>query len=480
MGADQLAASSLFVRSNRGFSAPWATSVCMIAADFCALSLTYWLAVLSRYVFGGKFHLDEYLQFFPAIILFIAGFAIQDLYPGLLLHPAEELRRVFRCVTIVMLVIAASTFLRHNAATYSRAVFLILWAAGAPLVLLTRHYARATFSGRPWWGVAALLLGSGPAARRITRAKNIQRLGLRVAGALTDDPSQWPTDLPGLLGGIEAAPELARRGVAEYAIVSMPHLTSAELQQVIQEHCIGFRHVLLLPDFPGMCSLHISAREVGGEVALEMPQGLFHRDAALIKSALDVIGSGIILLALLPLFAVISIAIRARSRGPIFFGHSRFGRDGKIFNIWKFRTMVADADQVLHRHLEQHPEALEEWTRDHKLKDDPRVTRVGKWLRRYSLDELPQLWNVFMGEMSLVGPRPIVMAEIEKYGRAYGLYKRAVPGLTGLWQVSGRNNTTYNERIALDEYYIRNWSVWLDAYILARTVQTVVTGHGAY
>jgi lipopolysaccharide/colanic/teichoic acid biosynthesis glycosyltransferase len=123
---------------------------------------------------------------------------------------------------------------------------------------------------------------------------------------------------------------------------------------------------------------------------------------------------------------------------------------------------------------------MREWQRDHKLKNDPRITRVGRWLRRYSLDELPQLVNIFTGHMSLVGPRPIVHSEIARYSTSYDLYTRVTPGLTGLWQVSGRNNTTYTERVAFDEYYIRNWSIWMDVYILTRTFQAVFLADGAY
>jgi lipopolysaccharide/colanic/teichoic acid biosynthesis glycosyltransferase len=151
-----------------------------------------------------------------------------------------------------------------------------------------------------------------------------------------------------------------------------------------------------------------------------------------------------------------------------------------VFKAWKFRTMVQNADAVLKSHLAAHPALAEEWRLTQKLKNDPRVTPLGKLLRRSSLDELPQLMNVFAGEMSLVGPRPIVAAEVEKYGEHYTSYCRVKPGITGLWQVSGRNNTTYDERITFDQYYVLNWSVWLDLHILTRTVHTVLTGDGAY
>ncbi|WP_338064767.1 exopolysaccharide biosynthesis polyprenyl glycosylphosphotransferase [Thermus parvatiensis] len=185
-------------------------------------------------------------------------------------------------------------------------------------------------------------------------------------------------------------------------------------------------------------------------------------------------------LLLLPFLALIAILIKLDSPGPVLYGHTRIGQNGRRFKAWKFRSMVKDADKVLKEYLEKHPELREEWERDQKLRSDPRVTRIGRILRQTSLDELPQLWNVLRGEMSLVGPRPIVQDEVIKYGEKFALYIKVKPGMTGLWQVSGRNDTTYQERVNLDIYYIRNWSLWLDLYILARTVWVVLTRKGAY
>ena len=180
------------------------------------------------------------------------------------------------------------------------------------------------------------------------------------------------------------------------------------------------------------------------------------------------------------LFVAIATIVKLSSRGPILYQQTRYGRNGKVFGALKFRTMLPDAERALAVYLQAHPESQLEWARDQKLKNDPRVTRIGKWLRYLSLDELPQLLNVLTGDMSLVGPRPIVAAEIEKYGRGYDLYTRVRPGITGLWQVSGRNNTTYEQRVSLDEYYVHNWSVWLDLYLLIRTFKVVCTAEGAY
>jgi Undecaprenyl-phosphate galactose phosphotransferase WbaP len=179
-------------------------------------------------------------------------------------------------------------------------------------------------------------------------------------------------------------------------------------------------------------------------------------------------------------FLVIAILIKFDSPGPVFFRQIRIGQFGRKFTVYKFRTMAQDAERVLQEYLSRSPELQAEWLADHKLKQDPRVTRLGAFLRKSSLDELPQLWNIFIGDMSLVGPRPIVDAEIEKYGKCFELYIQVRPGLTGLWQVSGRNNTTYERRVELDEYFVRNRSVTLYFEILLRTVVVVLKEDGAY
>jgi Undecaprenyl-phosphate galactose phosphotransferase WbaP len=183
---------------------------------------------------------------------------------------------------------------------------------------------------------------------------------------------------------------------------------------------------------------------------------------------------------LLLLIALVAAAVRLSSPGPIFFSHRRIRRHGAFFSMWKFRTMCVNSTEVLEDYLAAHPEARAEWRQTHKLKDDPRVTPIGNLLRRYSLDELPQLWNVLTGSMSLVGPRPIVAAEVEKYGEYFADYCLVKPGITGLWQVSGRSRLSYPERVQLDHKYARNWSFWGDLKILAKTLFSVVNQDGAY
>jgi len=182
----------------------------------------------------------------------------------------------------------------------------------------------------------------------------------------------------------------------------------------------------------------------------------------------------------LPFGVLIALAIVLDSRGPVFFCHPRVGRGRRPFRLWKFRTMIVAGEGAFQEYLDRNPELAREWRLTHKLRSDPRITRVGRFLRKTSLDELPQLWNVLRGDMSMVGPRPIIREEITKYGPAFALYSQVSPGLTGLWQVSGRNDIPYHRRVELDSRYIRNWTPWLDGRILLQTLRVVLRGHGAY
>lgn len=182
----------------------------------------------------------------------------------------------------------------------------------------------------------------------------------------------------------------------------------------------------------------------------------------------------------LPILGILSLVVLMTTPGPVFYSHRRIGRNGAFFSMWKFRTMCENSAEVLEDYLGRHPQARAEWSRTHKLRYDPRVTSVGRFLRRYSLDELPQLWNVMAGKMTLVGPRPIVAAEVEKYGDGFRFYRRVKPGLTGLWQVSGRSQLTYPQRVQLDCDYVERWSMRRDFVILLRTFLSVVNQDGAY
>jgi Undecaprenyl-phosphate galactose phosphotransferase WbaP len=218
----------------------------------------------------------------------------------------------------------------------------------------------------------------------------------------------------------------------------------------------------------------------GEQAGLAAEAGPFlEKKKKLTKRVLDVVGVLLLGLTFAPLMIFIVVML-SRDGGPVLYRHKRIGRGGQPFECLKFRTMVPDAERVLREILEQDTELKAEWVRDHKLKEDPRVTSIGRMLRRTSLDELPQLWNVLRGEMSLVGPRPVVREELLRYGRDVGIYLAALPGITGLWQVTGRNDTDYQRRVQLDTYYVCNQNLLLDLYILVKTTGVVLGGTGAY
>jgi Undecaprenyl-phosphate galactose phosphotransferase WbaP len=454
----------------------------MVFGDLIALAIAGLTSVYVRLFFDGRFHPSLYLQLWPVLGLFILAYAIVGLYPAVAISPVDELRWISVTTTLNYLALGSITFLRREGEVYSRAIFLMAWVLSIILVLVGRALVRHLFAKRSWWGYPVMVLGAGKTGEMVIRTlKRQPGIGLKPVLVLDDDTEKHGQihGVP-VVGGVALAPSLARTRQIPYAIVAMPGVPRGRLLSLLERYGHSFAHLLIIPDLFGFSSLWVAARDLGGILGLEVRQQLLLPGPRLAKFLIDLIATIIGGIFILPLIGLIGLLIRLDSPGPVFYRQVRIGRRGRSFKAWKFRSMVQNADDVLNDYLEKHPELKESWEQDHKLKDDPRVTRIGRFLRRTSLDELPQLWNILRGEMSLVGPRPIVDEEIWRYGDKFSLYTKVTPGLTGLWQVSGRNNITYDERVNLDAYYVRNWSVWLDVYILLRTFWVVLFGEGAY
>jgi len=234
----------------------------------------------------------------------------------------------------------------------------------------------------------------------------------------------------------------------------------------------------ILTDFAFAADANGTSRKAGFRRSLSLPSTLFRY--RVVKRVLDILLVIVAIPVLLPALFIVGLLVKFTSPGPAFFSHRRICRDGAFFSMWKFRTMCVDSSDLLEQYLSKNPKARAEWAKSHKLRYDPRITSVGLFLRRFSLDELPQVWNVLRGQMSLVGPRPIVAAEVERYADSFEYYCRVKPGVTGLWQVSGRSELTYDERVALDRRYVTRWSLFTDLKILLRTFKSVVNRDGAY
>jgi Undecaprenyl-phosphate galactose phosphotransferase WbaP len=454
----------------------------LMTTDLLALAMASVASVYIRLVFNGQYEPLLYWQLWPILGLFLVAYGASGLYPGVCISPVDELRRICLSTTFTYLVLGAGVFLFREGETYSRGVFLLAWLLSMVAVWLGRQMARHHCARYHWWGYPALILGAGKTG--VLAIQTLQRqpgFGLKPIAVLDDDPNKRGEicQVP-VLGPLSVAPLLAREREIHYAIVAMPGVRRQRLLTILEQYGQTFPHLLMIPDLFGVASLWVGARDLGGILGLEIQQRLLLPGPRMMKALLDVLLTLTVGLILLPLLTIIAVLVKLDSSGPVFYGQRRIGQNGNPFTAWKFRSMHPQAEQLLADYLHVNPDLREQWEQDQKLRHDPRVTRIGQFLRRTSLDELPQLWNVLRGEMSLVGPRPIIDEEVWRYGDKYDLYAKVLPGITGLWQVSGRNNVSYAERVNLDAYYVRNWSVWLDVYILLKTIWVVMIGDGAY
>jgi Undecaprenyl-phosphate galactose phosphotransferase WbaP len=332
-------------------------------------------------------------------------------------------------------------------------------------------------------GPSAVLLGAGVTGRIFLEGlANQNPPSLTVMAIFDDDPEKIGQQIVGtrVVGPLRDAAGWGKSHKINIAVVAMPGVVRERLIPIVERVSKIFPEVILVPDLFGLSVSGTQTLELQGFIALLMKKNLLNRWNLSLKRLIDLLFVLLGSVLIIPLTFIISLMVYIETGRPILYGQERIGRAGQRFTAWKFRTMVKDADLVLREILQKHPDFREQWKHAQKVRDDPRLTRVGRVLRRFSLDELPQFWNVLKGDMSIVGPRPIVEDEISRYGDSIDLYKQVTPGLTGLWQVSGRSDLSYEDRVWLDTYYVRNWSVWLDVVILVRTVGVVLTGRGAY
>jgi len=448
----------------------------------------------------------------------LGAFAVQHLYSLTPPSPPDEIRRVTQSVSLVYAGFYAIAFLQWEgwfAGGLRHRAWIAGWLLSVTLVPLLRGILRAKFSKRPWWGSPIVVLGAGRVGRTLVSTfQNHPELGLKPVAILDDDPAKhgtlratWGDDdvaiqsirNPGLstpsmrdvwgrfsevegvpvVGGLELAPLLAQRLKIRSAVVAMPEMESAQLVTMLERVGGSFESVLVIPDLFNIAHFGAPARSLGGVLGIEVRRQLLLRGPRAAKRTIDLVLTTIGGLFVLPLLGFLALLIKLDSEGSVFYRQKRLGQHGVRFAALKFRTMFGDGEKRLHELLEKDPARKAEYEEFHKLNDDPRVTRIGRWLRKYSLDELPQIWNVLVGEMSLVGPRPYLEREIPDMGQQEGIILRVRPGITGIWQVNERNATGFEHRVQTDVEYVRNWSPWLDIYVLARTFLVVIEGTGS-
>ena len=372
-----------------------------------------------------------------------------------------------------------------KASNQSSRLFIILFGLFVLMnVCLIRYGVLKFLKRRNIFFEPIILIGAGLTAEKLIKFWQ-EDLGYRykIIGLIDDRPisTQLPKKFP-ILGGFKDSRRIIRAENVKTIVIAAPGLGKEKLQDLINAIQPHVKNISFIPDLIGtpMSSVELSLLFSEKILMLNLRNNLSRPYNRILKRIFDLVMTIVGGLMISPVLLIIALAVAIDNRGHVIFAHRRVGAAGKKFPCYKFQTMVPDAEEKLKKYLAENPEARREWEESFKLTNDPRVTKLGSWLRRTSLDELPQLWNVIRGEMSLVGPRPIVQAEVARYGKNIREYYMVLPGITGMWQVSGRSDTTYPERVAMDTWYVRNWSVWIDIMYLFKTVKAVLQSRGAY
>jgi exopolysaccharide biosynthesis polyprenyl glycosylphosphotransferase len=465
---------------------PALVSVGALAVDAAMVSLSGVVAVMGRertILFDQQSEIQSTLGIAGPLVLvgwvlviFLTGGYRRDVLGA----GADEYKRVARSGLYAAALLGIGCYLTKFA--LSRGFFLLLFAVGVPAVLLGRHaWRKIIHAARSRGALAQRVVISGSPSHVDEIAGVLRRqpwLGYTVVGALTPAThldEETPSGIP-VLGNIDDIAVAVNEDVDVVFFAGGTHVTASDMRRTVWELEQHRVQLVVAPSVSEVSGDRLQLRPVGGLPLVHIDPPRWSDASRIGKRSFDLIGTSLILLAAGPVMLAVAAWIKLHDRGPVFFKHARVGRNGETFECFKFRSMVVDADAQIARLQAQHgADALL-----FKLKDDPRITRPGKLLRRYSLDELPQLLNVLLGHMSLVGPRPQVQAEVSLYDDAMRRRLHVRPGLTGLWQVSGRSDLSLDEAVRLDLYYVDNWSMMQDVQILGRTLGAVLGSRGAY
>ena len=375
-------------------------------------------------------------------------------------------------------------FIAHVSGDVSR-LFVMLYGVLSFLFLsIVRVIISKIFKKISAFQIPVLIVGAGKTADLVVRQVQADAgMRYRVVGFLEDGMPfcNYGKEMP-VLGGFQNLEKAVRETDVSTVLIAAPGLPQEDLADLIYRAQSLVEQVLVVPNLVAvpMSNVRVESFFDAKIMILHIRNNLASPWNRMIKRLFDILATLVGGLLISPILLAIALWVYHDSPGPVIFKHRRIGKNGKEFNCYKFRSMCVNSKEVLEYLLATNPSAKEEWDREFKLKDDPRITKSGAFLRKTSLDEFPQLWNVLKGEMSLVGPRPIVKKEIPKYGVYFKEYAMVHPGITGIWQTSGRNNIDYPERVQMDNWYVHNWSVWLDLLLLWRTGKVVVAGDGAY
>jgi undecaprenyl-phosphate galactose phosphotransferase len=396
----------------------------------------------------------------------------------------EEVKFLIKGSTLSFCLIMISIFITRQQLLFSRTVVVLAWIISLLLFPLFRYTTKIILGKLNFWKKKLFILGVQQPSLSILRSihKN-KTMGYEVLGFLDNDHQKMGKSYLGVpvIGPLSDLEKVTQKYKSKDIMIATPHLPRKELKKLLIK-CEGLcESMWLIPRAGDFISEGVEIEVLGDVLTLYIKKNLAKPWNILIKTIFDMLLTSILMILLMPVFVFVAAAIKLDSKGPIIFLQKRLGKDKREFNVFKYRSMYVDSDSKLIDYLNNNLQAREEWGKFKKLKNhDPRVTRVGRIIRRYSLDELPQLFNVIQGRMSLVGPRPYLPEELIGKDSFKEIIARVKPGITGLWQISGRSELPFEKRIDLDEFYIRNWSLWLDFSIFIKSIKVMFSRKGAY
>lgn len=462
--------------------------LCLLVIDYVMVTLGILGAFHARRLWmypavAANFHIKSIYIFFIAPALFLFMMFLTDCYQVAIPY-WDRVRNLFKGIAYSVILTVFLMYAANVAGDVSRLFIMFSWVITFCLVLTGRYILERVLIATGLLKIPVIIIGAGKTAELLlTSFERHPIMRYEIIGFIDDNPvcesliKQYP-----LLGGFCDIDNVIITTKVQHVIVCAPGLPAKKLITLINRLEILVKNVSFVPELIGMPAANVSVQGLMEEnmLLVNVKNNLARPYYRFFKRVFDMLSTLCGMIVFLPIGLIIAAIIYITDPGPILFKHKRIGQGGKEFYCYKFRSMIVDAEIALKEYLEINPEAQEEWNTDFKLKNDPRITSIGRFLRRTSLDEFPQLINVLKGEMSLVGPRPIVKAEIEKYGEYIHDFYLVPPGITGVWQVSGRSDTTYEERVRMDSWYVHNWSVWIDIVYLVKTIRIVIQGKGAY
>ncbi len=447
----------------------------MAVTDVLSVMLAFTLSMIVRGT-AMRGDIDVLMLWLTGPPLVVGVFSAFRLYSVHRLAAAEEFRRLVLAVTLI--ITTAVTFSFWTMATFSRLWIAGSWLCSLILVLASRYRWRTYIRDQRERGGLALrtlIVGANAEAGRVATEMRQSSLGFMPVGYVCADGWGRPTtDVP-MLGHIDDLPALIREADADCLFVAASSIHPEQMVQVSKTARREGVELRITANVQEILSTRVAAQPLGSLMAFSLRPVSLTGVQAVAKRTFDIGATALAMIVLFPFFAVLAAAVKLSSKGPVFFRQERVGHHGRPFTLLKFRTMVVDAEDMLEGLMERNEATGPLF----KIERDPRVTKLGRSLRKWSLDELPQLWNVLVGQMSLVGPRPPLPREVSQYEDWMMSRLEVRPGLTGLWQVSGRSDLPFEDYVRLDLFYIENWSLAYDLFIMAKTVPTIVTGRGA-